>query len=410
VKWLRNATWLVLAVELAACSSSKVVRTPAELVSIDSPLQLAHNWQVTLHAMQSGDEGGLNIAQNQTMVFSADSTGLVSAFKKANQSRWTDQVVWQTQIAEKIASGPTYADKVVLVGTTKGRLIALAEQTGEALWQVQLSSEVLSRPVVADGRIFTRTVDGNLYALQLADGAQIWVTEHQVPNLSLRGTSPVLYQQGVLYIGWETGKVEAVSAESGKSLWETRIAIPRGRTDLERMVDVQSALVLKHDRLVALAFHGKLASINLDNGNLYFAQDVSGFRDFVVDDNAIYVVDEDDIVQAYDLSNGTKLWSQVGLKYRNLADLVEYQDKIMAIDGYGYVHWLDKTHGTIVARVKHSNDYGDQNRVVRAVVEGDVLYMLDSGGSINRYEIKPSDLALFKQAEIQTAKQEPEKQ
>lgn len=407
MKWLRNAMWLALAVELTACSSSQVVRTPAALTALDSPLQLAHNWQVTLHAMQSGDEGGLHIAQNDQRVFAADSTGLVSAFLKTNQSRWTDQVVWQKRMAEKVASGPTLSGDKLLVGTTKGNLVALDAQSGEVVWQVTLSSEILSRPVIADGRIFTRTVDGQLYALQLTDGATLWVTEHQIPNLSLRGTAPVLYSAGVLYIGWETGKVQAVSAESGKSLWETRIAVPRGRTDLERMVDVQSALVLKQDRLIALGFHGKLVSINLDNGNLYFAQDVSGFRDFVVDDTAIYVVDEEDVVHAFDLSNGTKLWSQVGLKYRNLADLVAYQEMIMAIDGYGYVHWLDKTHGTLSARVKHSNDYGDQNRVIRAVTEGDTLYMLDSGGSINSYQIQPSDLALFRQAASKSAQQEP---
>lgn len=389
IKWTAMALAAAL---MSACSSSNVVRVPTQLETLNSTLTIERNWQVQLNAMPNYAGNGLAFAQDQKAVFTADAQGLISAFKKANQSRWTDQVIWQSRFDEKVVSGPTYFDGQLVVGTAKGKVVALSADRGEVLWQTQLSSEVLSRPVFARQKLFTRTVDGHLYALDATNGQVVWVTEHQIPNLSLRGSAPVLYDRGVLYVGWETGKIEAISAESGVSLWESRIAIPSGRTDLERMVDVQAALVLKNDRLIALGYQGKLAALNLENGNLYFAQDVSGYRDFVADDQAIYVVDEDDVLHAFDLSNGTKLWSQVGLKYRNLADLIFYQDKLLAIDGYGYLHWLNKTHGTIVARAKHSNDFGDENIVLDALAQDDTLYLLDNKGGVNSYHVMPSDL------------------
>lgn len=398
MNFLRGASLVFLALGLTACSSSKVVRVPASLTPLDSPLQIERNWQVQLNEMRAFEEKGLNIAQNKDVVFAADVQGLVSAFAKENQSRWTDQVLWQIQLSEKIVSGPVMDEDRLIIGTSKGKVIALSSESGEVVWQTQLSSEVVSRAVISEQKLFTRTVDGRLYALSASTGRVIWVTENQIPNLSLRGVAPVLYHQGRLYIGWETGKVEAVSADSGKSLWESRIAIPRGRTDLERMVDVQASLVIKQDRLFALGYQGKLVAMNLETGNLYYAKDVSGYRDFIVDNQAIYVVDEDDVVHAYDLSNGTKLWSQVGLKYRNLRDLQVYKDSLLAIDGLGYLHWLNKTHGTISARVKHSNEYGDEDQVVQALVEEDRLYLLDNSGTINSYQIEPSGLTTFQTA------------
>lgn len=402
---LRTAILATVLVGLTACSSPKVVRVPATLDALDSSLKISHNWQVKLNAMPAFDGVGLNIAQNETTVFTADLKGKITALKKNSQSRWTEQVIWQSQLGEKVISGPALSGQHLIVGTAKGKVVALDFETGEVLWQTQLSSEVVSRATIAEDRVFTRTVDGHLYALNLQTGGVIWANERQMPNLSLRGSSAVLYDEDVLYVGWETGKVEALKAESGKSLWESSIAVPRGRTDLERMVDVQSSLVIKGGRLIALGYHGKLVAMSMDSGYLFYAEDLSGYRDFVVDDSAIYAVDEDDYVHAFDISNGTRLWSNRSLKYRSLGDLKTHQDALLAVDGLGYIHWLNKLHGTIEARVKHSNDYGDENVVLQALVEGDDIYLLDQGGTINSYRIEQSDLAAFK-AELQLAKQD----
>lgn len=401
---LRTAILATIVMGLTACSSPKVVRVPAQLETLDSPIKIVHNWQVTLSAMPVFDGEGLTIAQNDQSVFTADQQGMIAAFKKLNQSRWTDQVRWQTKLSEKVVSGPVLSKNRLIVGTAKGKVVALDSESGDVLWQTQVSSEVLSRAEVAEGKIFTRTVDGRLYALSLKTGKVIWVNERQMPNLSLRGASPVLYSEGVLYVGWESGKIEAIKADSGKSLWESNIAVPRGRTDLERMVDIQASLVIHNDRLIALGYHGKLVAMSLESGHLFYAEDLSGYRDFVVDDQAIYAVDEDDLIHAYDVSNGTKLWTQQALKYRSLGDLKTHQNSLLAIDGLGYMHWLNKLQGTIEARVKHSNDYGDENHVLQAKVVGDVIYLLDQQGSINSYRVEQSNLAEFK-AQLKMAEQ-----
>ncbi|MBN2866504.1 MAG: outer membrane protein assembly factor BamB [Thiotrichales bacterium] len=402
---IRTAIVTTLVLGITACSSPKVVRVPAPLEPIDSPLQINHNWQVKLHAMPVFDGEGLNIAHNETAVFTADQKGMVAAFKIENQSRWTDQVLWQSQLSEKVLSGPALDGRYVIVGTSKGKVVAFDQASGEVLWQTQLSSEVVSKAAIADNKVFTRTVDGHLYALSLSSGKVIWVNERQMPSLSLRGSSPVLYNEGILYVGWETGKVEAIKADSGKSLWESDVAIPRGRTDLERMVDIQASLMIRDNRLVALGYQGKLAAMSLETGYLFYAEDLSGYRDFVVDEKAIYAIDEDDYINAYDVSNGTKLWVNKTLQNRSLGDLKTHQNSLLAIDGLGYIHWLDKLHGTVEARVKHSNDYGDENTVLQALVNGDDIYLLDQQGTLNSYHIEKSDLAKFK-AQHQMVKQD----
>ncbi|WP_127470289.1 outer membrane protein assembly factor BamB [Thiomicrorhabdus aquaedulcis] len=393
---VRFITVLLATVLLTACSSPKIVKQETVLSPLESALTLDRNWQVKLKGLPNKDAEGLFFSQDDERVFIALTTGHLTAFKKDNTSRWTDQVIWTTQFSEGILSGPTRVDDRLIVGTDKGNVMALSADDGHIIWQTELSSEVLSLPVIAERKIFTRTVDGRLYALDLASGKIIWTFEHQIPSLSLRGAPAVVYEDGKLFVGWESGMVQAFTAKSGDLLWEARVAVPKGRTDLERVVDVQSSLVFTQGRLFVMGFHGKLASINPENGNFYFIKELSGYRDFVADDSALYVVDDEDVIQAFDLGSGVSLWKQAALKNRTVGDLVFFNDLLLATDDWGYVHFINKVQGTEYARVKHSNEYGDGNYILRVFVQDNRLYLLDEEGVITSYQVRPSTLAQFK--------------
>lgn len=380
---------------LQGCSTSKPMVEPF-MAPMESDYALQKNWQVKLATLPNRDVEGLFFAESSEHLFIASETGHLAALKKDNQSRWVDQVTWQVKFDSPIVSGPTRDGDRILVGTSKGQMIAVAADTGEYLWQKQLSSEVMSRAIVAEGKIFTRTVDGKLYALNANSGEEIWVVEHQMPSLSLRGSPAVVYENGVLYVGWESGSVQALTVQSGERLWETRVAVPRGRTDLERMVDVQASLVLNGDRLYALGYHGKLASIDPRTGNFFFVKEVSGYRDFVVDNSGLYVVDENDVLYGFDKQSGTQFWKQESFKNRLVGDLSLSGDDILAVDAWGYLHWVSKVQGVEIGRVKHSNEYGDGNRILRVFSQAEKTYLLDDEGIITSYNVKPSNLKQFR--------------
>lgn len=385
---------------MTACSSANVVRIPTPLAQMSSPLELKRDWQLTLEKFSYSDSEGLYFASDEEQVYFATPSGHLTAALKAPTSRWVDQVVWQQKIDQPIVSGPTLSDNLLIVGTSKGSLIALSKDTGAFIWQTQLSSEVLSRATVADGDIYVRTVDGKLVAVKLTTGAVKWVVEHQLPNLSLRGIAPITVADDVVYVGWESGYVEALSAKAGERLWRVQVAIPKGRTDLERMVDLQSELILKQGRLFVLGYHGQLISLNPQTGNLYWSKPVSGFRDFVVDEQNVYLVDEDDILSAYDVTNGTEVWRKEAYKYRLLNDVLSYNDEqLLLADGQGYVFWVDKVDGTEFARSKISNDLGTGDKIVRIFSESNQIYIQDIDGIVSAYHVKPTNWYLFKNPE-----------
>ncbi len=387
---------LCSALLLAGCSSSPSVKAPTELAPLEPIYTLKKNWQVKTETMPNRDSEGLFFTEDASNLYIATATGYLVALTKETQTRWKDQVVWQAKFASEIVSGPAMLGDQLIVGTAKGLLTALSIEHAQITWQTQLSSEVMSYPVIAQQTIFTRTVDGKLYAVNAITGEVIWIVEHEMPTLSLRGSPAVLYSENVLYVAWESGMIQALSASSGTLLWERRIATPKGRTDLERIVDVQASLVMKEGRLIALGYHGKLVAINPLNGQFFFEKALSGYRDFVVDSDRIYVVDDTDVLYAFDLFSGAIQWTQTAFKGRLVGDLNFYQKDLLVTDGWGYLHWVNRVQGTEFARVKHSNEYGDGNRILRIKVSGKQLTLLDGEGVITQYDVEPSSLALFK--------------
>ncbi len=387
---------LIVLIILQSCTQPKKVRVPTSLVKMNiiSPYSVDLQWQLSSSNLSHADSEGLLLTLSKKNLYFANLNGLVTSAFIADKGFWSSQVDWRREFNESITSGPVLAKKSLIIGTSKANLMLLNAKNGNILWKTELSSEVLSSTVLADddtinNTVYTRTVDGKLYSLNIITGKINWVIDHQLPKLSLRGIAPITYYEGTIYVGWETGKVEAIDAITGESKWQTQILVPKGRTDIEKLVDLQAELVVKNGILYALGYRGKLAAINLYNGSLFWAKEVSGHQNFIVDDNALYLVDEDDVLRAYDLLNGTMRWKQANFKYRQLADLAFYEDKYLFLaDGLGYFHWIDKLNGTQIARAKYKAPESFSQQAIRVLVVNSQIFMMDSQGYISVYKVK----------------------
>ena len=99
------------------------------------------------------------------------------------------------------------------------------------------------------------------------DGTRLWVYDRTTPVLTLRGTSsPALVERAAI-AGFDNGQVVAIALSNGQPLWEARVAVPRGATELERMVDIDADPVIDRTRTVyAVTYQGQVAALELFSG------------------------------------------------------------------------------------------------------------------------------------------------
>lgn len=337
---------LLLSNLLFGCTiSPSPVLPPVPLTSIDDPMYVRVNWNSIIGSGVAEKYLKLQpvIAGNTGYV--ADYKGYVRAFDVRTGSR-----IWEIQLDTPIASGPALVEGKLLFGTSQGEVLARALHDGSEIWRVQVSSEVLAPPTGANGVIVIRTVDGRVYGMEAASGKRLWVYDRTVPLLTLRGISAPVIKNDIVIVGSDSGKLSALTLKTGTVLWETQIADPRGRTELERMVDIDVPPVVIEDVIYVITYQGRLATVQLQSGRMMWARDISSYSGIALDPYRVYVSDQESQVWALNRFTGATLWRQDKLLRRAITGPVLQGPYLVVADYDGYVHWLRREDGRIVAR------------------------------------------------------------
>jgi outer membrane protein assembly factor BamB len=362
----------------------KEIDPPAELVDIVPKRNVRAVWSAGL----GGDSENLRLALRPTVVegtlYAASHNGDVTAIAVDTGRR-----LWSVRLKLPLSAGPEVAEGLVVLASTDGDIVALDATNGSQRWRKSVGSEVLARPLVANDVVVIRTVDGHVEGLAAADGAGRWSVDEQVPRLTLRGTAPPTLANDRVVAGFDNGKVLAIDPRNGDVLWDTVVNAPRGRTELERLADIDAPARVSGDDIFVVGFQGRIAMLALDSGQIWWARDASSYRGFAMDEQNLYLTNADSVVIAMRRSDGAVQWEQDTMRRRSLTAPAIDGDALVVGDFEGYLHWLDKTTGEIVARRKT-----DGERITNAAVTSDagVFVQTDSG-----------KLLAFKSQAVQTA-------
>jgi len=331
----------------AGCSKDKDVEPPAQLVKFPTKLKVKELWgdKVGGGKAQVKLRLGLGPAVDNGLVFAASDQGVLLAVNVE-----TGKKVWVKKLKLPLSAGPGAGAGMVVVGTSKGAVLAFEGASGRQLWRAQVNSELLSAPAISEKVVVMRSVDGRLHGFDSSSGKELWSVEQQVPRLSLRGTAIPIIAKEVAVSGFDNGKVMAVSLNSGDTVWDTALASPHGRTELDRLVDVDSEVRVVGENVFAAGFQGRTAMLALDSGQIWWARDMSSYRGLSVDDENLFVTQSDGVVLALRQRDGSELWRNDKLMRRGLSTPAITSTAIAVADYQGYLHWLDKSTGELVAR------------------------------------------------------------
>ena len=352
---------------------------PAELQSLESQVSLKRRWSRDVGVGQ--DEYRLNLRPvvADGRVYVADSKGRVTAIDAIS-----GEEQWSVKTRVALSAGPGVGDGLVLLGTSNAEIIALNASDGTEQWRTFVKSEVLSVPRIDLEKVIVQAADGSVTALNADDGESLWTYDRSVPVLTLRGTSSPAVQHGVVVAGFSNGKLIALNAEQGHVVWEASIAIPQGRSELERIVDIDADPVIVGGAVFVSTFQGRIAAVELATGNLGWKRDISSHAGIGVDYSQIYVTDEDSHVWALARNTGAAEWKLDQLANRQLTAPVPFLEYVAVADFEGYVHLISRYDGQVAGRI----EVDGKGVSAAPVVADDVLYVYGNSGKLAAYIIE----------------------
>ncbi len=331
---------------LVACSGKENVREPAELRDIASPaVQPKRAWS---RSVALGDHfSRLGVAVADDALFVSSAAGQVRALVPD-----TGRPIWEARTQTRASAGPALAGDLVLVGTLDAEVVALSRADGRERWRHTVSSEVMADPVSTLDLVIVRTVDGRLHGLERDSGALRWTFDRSVPSLTLRGLSAPLLHGGRLFVGMDNGRMAALDPDNGQLLWEQVIAAPTGRSELERLADIDADLVAADKEIYVASVGGELACVDGDTGQVLWRRSIASYSGMALVDDKLVVSDTDGRVWALDARTGAAAWKQEDLLYRRLSAPAAQGDLVVLGDFEGYLHWLSPRDGSLVGRVR----------------------------------------------------------
>jgi len=370
--------------------AAEISTEPKELEDYNETVRIRKLWRSSAGKGQDPALASLQPAILGEYIYSADLRGLVSAFTLADGDR-----TWRTELDMPLTAGVGTGADLLLVGSQDGEVVALAAETGEERWRVALTSEVLAPPAANKDIVIVQTQDGKVHGLSVTSGELIWRYAAELPVLTLRGTGSPVLAGNMVVLGFANGKVVALNSTSGELFWETKLVTGEGKTELERMVDVNTP-VLVGDLIYATSYQGKVGAVSRGAGRELWTHTNSSYRAPSYGSGRLYVVNAEDKVYSYRASGGKELWVNQDFLRRKLTQPLALGEHVAVADREGYLHILSWDDGEVVGRIKVDGDGVSVAMVSHQGVNGtsdqsdsgEIFYVLDNSGDLTAYQLE----------------------
>jgi outer membrane assembly lipoprotein YfgL len=335
----RSALTALLAVLLAACSSTPHKPKPAELAPSPELVKVQSLWSAKIGEVAFALDA--RVHGQQLAVAASDGTVAVLDVN-------TGADIWRASVGAALSAGVGFDGQVAAVVTRDNELVAL--QAGRTLWRQRLSTSSLTAPLVAGARVFVLGADRSVQAFDGQSGRRLWQQQRPGEALVLR-QSGVLLAVGDTLVAGLSGKLVGLHPLNGNIRWEAPIASPRGTNDVERLVDLVAPVSREGDVVCARAFQAAVGCVDATRGAVTWSKPAAGYVGVQGDAQTVFASEADGLLVAWRRTDGERLWQQEGLRYRALsAPLV--MDRLLVVgDDSGWLHILSARDGSVMGRV-----------------------------------------------------------
>ncbi|MCG6897170.1 MAG: outer membrane protein assembly factor BamB [Thiocapsa sp.] len=348
---------------------------PTKLGDIVETVGLTTLWSVRATRGTMGRRLYLVPALAGERIYLADSRGRLAAV--ATDS---GRVLWERDTGLHFSGGPDVRGDRLVIGTSRGEVLAFSSADGAEQWRTQLGSEVLSVPRLTDNaRVVVHTLDDSIYGIDANTGAEQWRINYPAPVLTLRGSSSPVVTPGGVIVGLSGGKLVKLDPSDGSPLWEVTITRPSGRSELARIADIDADPLVIGTIAFVGSYNGDLAAVDITTGTVLWRRELSAHAGLAADQSDLFITDSSDQVWGAAPSDGAGRWRQEALRYRQLTAPALLPNLVAVGDLDGYVHLLARSDGRLVGRTRIT---GKGAITARPLVAGGRLYVYADDGTL----------------------------
>ena len=349
---------------------------PMELVDIDQVVKVKRIWSSKVGGKSEFLRVALRPATDGSRIYAASQDGNVTAYDPESGKQ-----IWRNELDIELTAGPGVAEGHLVVTAKDGFAVLLDTSTGEERWRADIAGESLAQPLIKGESVIIQTIDGRLQALSVFDGRSLWSIVQTSPALTMRGSSSPVSAGNTVIAGFDSGRLVAADIDTGTIIWESLLAPPQGRSDLDRLSDIDGSMAVVGQDLYASGFQGRVAAIASESGQILWNREISSYEGVAADWTSLYTVTDNGEIVAMGRQNGNESWRNGSLLRREPTLPVPFGTTVVVGDLEGYLHFFNTIDGEAIARVR----LGSAGITADPFVMANRLYVQSDSGQIAAY-------------------------
>jgi len=355
--------WFLVCAGLVACSSSSRPK-PEDLPNVPVLQDVQLRWTSQIGAV----DFPLVVSARGDRVVMANSQGQVSVL-----SAQTGQDIWRVNLNQVLTAGVGSDGQQVAVVTRENQLVVL--HSGQVQWRQTLPAQSYSAPLIAGARVFVLTADRSVLAFDGNTGTKLWTQQRPGEPLVLKQAGVLMPFKNTLLVGL-SGRLTGLDPSTGAIRWESAVATPRGTNDMERLVDLLGPADRVDDVVCVRAFQSQIGCVNAERGQSVWTRPSVGDRGVSGNERLLVAALSNGVVQAWNRSNGERLWDTERLKYRALSAPLVTPRGVLVADNGGWLYLLSLADGALLNRIKLD---GSELAAAPLAVDGRVIVVTKEG-------------------------------
>jgi outer membrane protein assembly factor BamB len=323
-------------------------------------------------------------------LFAADADARVQAFDLQTGRRlWRRD--FEIESDRELGAGLAASGGGVFVATARGEVAALDAATGEIVWSQLLNAPVRAAPTLAGRFVVVLTADNQTYGLDAVSGAIVWAHQGFAEQTALLGGASPAATGGLVVVPYSSGEVYGLVLETGAPIWLDAVQRPRRTAAVGTISDILGSPVIDDDGRVFVAGHGgEIAALDAATGRRgWDARLATSEMPWVAGDH-VFVVTTQGEVAALDAAGGGIRWAEQLPRFRRPddpeSDRIYHAGPVLAggrllvTGSLGTLWSLDPESGAILGTTDIPSGV-----VLPPLVAAGHLVLLDDDGTVHVY-------------------------
>jgi len=305
-------------ISLFGCSTDgEIVHKPHYLVDIENVVVVREDWNVNVGEPDYRRIQKLQPFLFKNKIYTVGTKGKINIFDLHGKRLKSHKLPYE---ASSIATD----GQLIVVTTIDGNIIAFSNKDFTQKWLVRLKSEVLVKVLFVEDKVLVRSSLGKITALSAFDGASQWTYQQQTPVLSSRGSSNMVLDDHKVIVGFDNGYLSVINPINGKAFWEKLLSETEGQTELDRINDIDTQLLVENGYVYFIGNDNYLNKYNIKTAQRVWRVKQSSTKKLGIE---LYIYKHGD--NEFNYSNKYLCW----LRAFDTSGTDEYQrERLMAFD------------------------------------------------------------------------------